>query len=65
MDYQGPLNLHIDCDPCFGTEWFVYDRDSYDGAPDSRNIIGWGKSPTEAVADFWSAMSDALEEGSL
>jgi cephalosporin hydroxylase len=33
----------------------------YDGAPDSRNPVGYGKNPDEAVADLIEADTDITD----
>jgi hypothetical protein len=45
-------------------DWSVVDDDTYDGAPDAgHQIIGWGSTPTKALADFINQYIDA--EGNL
>jgi len=33
-------------------EWSCIDDRTYDGAPDASNMIGWGPSKEEALADL-------------
>ena len=33
-------------------EWFAYEPDSYDGAPDSTSITGQGSTKEEAIENF-------------
>ena len=39
-------------------DWCAFDADSYDGAPDARSPIGYGRTEAEAIAD----LHDQLEE---
>ena len=32
--------------------YVAYDEDTYDGAPDSDNILGFGDTEKEAIEDF-------------
>lgn len=35
-------------------DWCCYDDNTYDGAPDADpQVVGWGKTEAEAIADFW------------
>lgn len=41
-------------------DWCAVDDDTYDGAPDSttRNQIGYGTTPEEAIADLRSILEE-------
>lgn len=32
--------------------WVAYDDDAYDCATDSQNVVGFGKTSAEAIADY-------------
>lgn len=38
--------------------YFAIDLDTYDGAPDGNNVIGWGGCKLEAVVDLCEKLED-------
>lgn len=41
-----------------GMCYYAYDEDTYDGAPDGNNIIGWGRNELGAVEDLCEKLID-------
>ena len=44
------MKIKTDVNPL--NEWQAIDADSYDGAPDSRDVVGYGKTEQEAIEDL-------------
>lgn len=47
---------------CPNNEYCAIDEDTYDGAPDGRNIQGWGKTELEAVRDLVDLLEDLEQQ---
>jgi hypothetical protein len=39
-------------------DWSAIDDDTYDGAPDSRCPVGYGKTEEDAIADLMQQIED-------
>lgn len=44
-----------------GGEWTAIDEDTYDGAPDSPHMMGWGKTEDEAIEDLERLFEERAE----
>lgn len=43
-------------------DWCAYDDDTFDGAADAgRQIVGYGKTEAEAIADFKEQLEDSRD----
>lgn len=49
--------------PDRSSDWAAYDDNTYDGAPDAGpQVVGWGETEEEAVADFREQWAEMMEE---
>jgi hypothetical protein len=52
--------------PDRSSDYAAYDDDTYDGAPDAgAQVVGWGATEAEAVADFWEQWNEKYDERRL
>ena len=42
----------------YKTRWTAWDEDTYDGAPDGNNTLGWGKTEQEAINDLLEQLDE-------
>lgn len=39
-------------------DWYAIDDDTYDGAPDSHDPVGWGRTEEAAIADLMEQIAE-------
>ena len=46
------IKTTLTCAPIKSMFWCAYDEDAYDGAEDSRNVLGHGETEADAITDL-------------